>query len=125
MKLKKLLATLIALLATSASFANIGYVKYQIINNTPDDYYVTLRQQFMYPIEACQGVVAPNSTKECDGKLELGYSTFYLHAIKELTRESKFELKRNIAETQNVLMTFTLDMDKDNSLRVSSKIQPL
>ncbi|PJD93548.1 MAG: hypothetical protein CK424_01735 [Legionella sp.] len=125
MKLKKLLTTFLFTLSTSASFANIGYVKYQIINNTPNDYYVTLRQQFMNPLETCQGMIAANSTKECDGKLNLGHTVFYIHAIRELAKENRSEFETSINNTQNALITWTLDLNKEERLNISYKFKPL
>lgn len=113
---------LILFLTTSVSHANEGFIKHKIINNTPHELYVGIRQQFSYPIDSCLGVIPSNTTKECDGVFEMGYPNFMIEIIKNTpTRE---ELKvfanfKNYVQNQSFLVDWTLDLDDAETLKAS------
>lgn len=118
--IRKIFLALFCTFAVGNVFAEVGYIKHTIINNTPNEYYIGLRQQFFYPIEGCQGVVAPHETKVCEGPYDVAkYATFIMTAIFADTSENN--LQRGVSNynlNQSLAMTWTLNLDGKGALKV-------
>jgi hypothetical protein len=118
----RFLGFLFLLFTSVVGFADVGYIKHKIINNTPHELYVGIRQQFSYPIDSCLGVVSPNTTKECDGMFEMGYPNFMIEIIKNTpTREElkAFANFKNYVQNQSFLVDWSVDLDEAETLKVS------
>ncbi|MCR9192148.1 MAG: hypothetical protein NXI01_05745 [Gammaproteobacteria bacterium] len=127
MKLNQLMAAVVLMSCTVIASANTGYAKHRIINNTPNEYAVFMRQHFSYPLEGCQGVIAPHATKECDGKIDLGDSKFFIHAIQESSMDARWETNVPLyqIQSQNLLIVWTMFLDEKNDLEIKKEVQAM
>lgn len=110
------------LIKISSTYAFEGFIKHKIINKTPYELYVGIRQQFSYPIDSCQGIVSSNSEKECEGLFEIGYSNFMIEVVKSsVTREElrAFANFKQYTQNQCFLVSWTLDLDQSENIKVS------
>ena len=110
---------------SSASFADTSIVHHKITNNTPYELYVGVRQQFQYPLESCLGPIASGETKECDGPFEKVDAKFVVELIKKNNpaEELRGTVSVKASTYQNMLLTWTLKLDKQNDLDVLVKIE--
>jgi hypothetical protein len=107
---------------TSFVYAYEGYIKHKIINKTPYELYVGVRQQFSYPIETCQGIIVGNSEKECEGAFEIGYSNFMIEIIKSsVTREElkAFANFKNYSQNPSFMVSWIINLDESDNIKVS------
>ncbi len=103
-------------------YAAEGYVKHKIINDTPYELFVGVRQQFSYPIISCLGIVEPNSEKECDGAFELGYANFMIEVIKNsVVREElrAFANFKNYVQNPSFNVIWTLSLDDSDNIKAT------
>lgn len=99
-----------------------GYIKHILINNTPKECYVSVRQQYAYPIDACLGPVVPKMTKSCDGSFELRQPIFFFDAIcdgvKQKLEISKMVFLKNTYKSQSMEVTWKLGLDAKKKLKI-------
>lgn len=110
---------------SSASFSDTGTVHHKIINNTPYELYVGVRQQFQYPLESCLGPIASGETKECEGPFEKVDAKFAVELIKKSNPAEELRGTVSVKSSmyQNMLLTWTLMLDKQNDLDALVKIE--
>jgi hypothetical protein len=117
-----LFLTLVFFKNIASVYAYEGYIKHKIVNKTPYELYVGVRQQFSYPIETCQGIIISNSEKECEGVFEIGYSNFMIEIIKNsVTREElkAFANFKNYIQNPSFMVNWTIDLDESDNIKVS------
>ncbi|MBP6919265.1 MAG: hypothetical protein KBB94_10165 [Legionellaceae bacterium] len=118
---KKMLVGGLLLWTGSVLAGEVGYIKHQFINNTSNECYVSVHQQYSYPIDACLGTVAAKETKICDGAFEPHQPNFFIYAICNGSAQrlelNKMVFLRNTYKSQNIEVIWTIDMAK-KKLRV-------
>jgi hypothetical protein len=116
-RLSKILLLNILLVCTEIALANdSGYIKHQFINKTPYECYMSVRQQYTYPIEACVGPVAANGTKTCDGAFEPQQPNFFFVVIcsdpAARLELDKLVFLRNTYKNPNIDVVWTIEIAK-------------
>lgn len=102
---------------SAAVLANdAGYIKHQFINHTSNECYVSVHQQYSYPIDACLGAVAAQETKMCDGAFQLHQPNFFFYVIcngsSQRLELNKTVFLRNTYTSQNLEVIWTIDIIK-------------
>ena len=123
MFLKKcILVALISMLMHNLTYATEGYIKHKIINDTPYELFVGVRQQFAYPIFSCLGAIDAHSEKECDGAFEIGYANFMIEVIKNsVVREElrAFANFKNYVQNPSFNVVWTLSLDDSDNIKAT------
>lgn len=123
-----LLASGLCLSATVVSADEVGYIKHRLINQTPNECYMSVRQQYSYPIDTCLGPVAASEAKTCDGSFEPHQPNFLFYAICNGTRQrlemDKMVFLRNTYKSESIEVTWTVNMVK-KKLNISYQEQIL
>lgn len=116
---------LFLMMISTTGFADTGYIQHKIINNTPYELYVGVRQQFQYPIQSCLGPIASGAVKECEGSFDKKSSSFVVELIKSTSpaEELRGTASLKTALYQNVFLTWTLKLDDKKELSVSIKTE--
>lgn len=110
------LMTSLLLLANTVLAVELGYIKHQFINQTGNECYINVHQQYSYPIEACLGTVAAGDTKTCDGTFEPHQPNFYFYAVcngsTQHLEDDKMIFLKNTYKSQNIEVIWTLEIRK-------------
>jgi hypothetical protein len=119
---KFILIVLISICMHNVSYATEGYIKHKIINDTPYELFVGVRQQFSYPIFSCLGTIDAHAEKECDGPFEIGYSNFMIEVIKNsAVREElrAFANFKNYVQNPSFNVVWTLSLDDSDNIKAT------
>lgn len=104
------------LLASSVLAGDVGYIKHKFINNTANECYVSVHQQYSYPIDTCLGPVASTETKICDGAFAPHQPNFLFYAICNGTSQhlemDKMVFLRNTYKSASMEVIWTINMVK-------------
>lgn len=123
-KIKLILISGLVLLTNTAFAAELGYIKHQFINHTPNECYINVHQQYSYPIDACLGTVAAGETKTCDGTFEPHQPNYYFYAVcngvTQHLENDKMIFLKSTYKSQNIEVIWTIDVVK-KKLHVSYK----
>ena len=115
-RFKAMLIGALSVLTTTALAGEVGYIKHQFINNTANECYVSVHQQYTYPIDSCLGTVAANGTKTCDGAFEPHQPNFFIYAICNGATQhlelNKMVFLKNTYKNQNIEVVWTLEIIK-------------
>lgn len=113
---KTMMITGFMLLAVMARAEDMGYIKHQLINNTSYECYMSVRQQYAYPIEACLGPVPAKGTKACDGPFEPHQPNFFFYAVCNAANQhlelDKLVFLRNTYKNPNIDVQWTIEVKK-------------
>ncbi len=123
MKHKKIGLVLLLASLSSVGFANSGYIHHKIVNTTPYELYVGVRQQFQYPIDGCLGPIASGATKECDGQFEKVDAKFIIELVNKNNEELRGSIPIKTSQAQNMFFTWTLTLDKQKELDASVTVE--
>lgn len=118
--LRKLVQTLIvislSILMSPVLAADVGYITHRFVNNTANECYISVRQQYSYPIDTCLGPVAGNANKTCDGSFAPHQPNFLFMAICNGTPQrqelNKLVFLKNTYKSQTIEVVWTVDMIK-------------
>ena len=117
----------VCLLSKMGFADDVGYIKHYLINKTPYECYISVHQQFSYPIDTCLGPFAANETKICDGAFELHRPNFLFDAIcngQQHLELNKTVFLKNTYKSQNMQVVWTIDIVK-KALHIKYKEQAL
>lgn len=113
---KKMLFSGLLFWVGTALAEDVGYIKHQFINNTPNECYVSVRQQYSYPIETCLGTVASKETKLCDGSFAPHQPHFFFYAVcngsSQRLELDKLVFLKHTYKSRNIEVIWTIDMLK-------------
>lgn len=111
-----LLVGVLCLRATTVLAGDFGYIKHKFVNNTPHECYVTLHQQYAYPIDACLGVINAKESKTCDGPFEPNQPIFLFDAVCNGNAQhlefNKTVYIKNTYKSRDIEVTWTIEIKK-------------
>lgn len=121
-KIIHFLLILFLLALSDIACAKIDYLKHTFINDTPNEYYVIIRQKNLYPIDSCLGTIAPHSIKTCEGSSISTEPHFFLTLINKNVQPDFDEVDGDVfvlTHDRQTLITWNLKLDNNNKLKIS------